>query len=113
VGKVSTALIRAAFVATVLMAVVAAPFVSTRAAEPSSPAPLNLFLGTVPAFRRRLFRPGAAAEFLNMSRSTLWREIKAGRIAPPIALTNRIRVFTEEYLNQLIEQRAKRREAQP
>ena len=59
---------------------------------------------------RRILRPAAASKKLSMSRTTLWREVKAGRIRAPIKLTERIRGWTDDYLDQLIEARSRETE---
>lgn len=47
-----------------------------------------------PAELGRVLRPKAAADFLSVSRTTLWRLAREGRIAPPLQIGARARGWT-------------------
>lgn len=51
---------------------------------------------------RRLFRTGPAAQYLGISRSTLWRLCKQGRLPSPIRVSSRAVAWPVEVLDAYI-----------
>lgn len=54
----------------------------------------------------RIYRPARAAAFLDVSRSTVWRLVKAGLLPPPIKLSSQAVGWTEQTLLDYVASRA-------
>ena len=54
----------------------------------------------------RIYRPARAAAFLDVSRSTVWRLVQAGHLAPPIRIGAQAVGWTEQTLLDFVASRA-------
>ncbi|MDD2893186.1 MAG: AlpA family phage regulatory protein [Halothiobacillaceae bacterium] len=53
----------------------------------------------------RIYRPARAAAFLDVSRSTVWRLVKAGHLPPPIKIGAQAVGWTEQTLLDFVASR--------
>ncbi len=60
---------------------------------------------TTPPQHARIYRPAPAAIFLGISRSTVWRLVKAGHLPPPIKISSQAVGWTEQTLLDYVNSR--------
>lgn len=60
---------------------------------------------TTPPQHAHIYRPPRAATFLGVSRSTVWRLVKAGHLPPPIKLSSQAVGWTEQTLLDFVNSR--------